>query len=217
MYVEFFKNPFGPNIPEGVAQASIRALSFNLQGVFSEGLRPLLLFHTKGIVVEEQNAKLSTKPERERKSTDETEVIKMTKPKVFIGSSSEGLDVARSLKHELSDVAKITLWNEGVFALSRSYLESLIEALDSFDFAILIFRADDVVTSRAISSSATRGNVLFELGLFMGRLGRSRTFVVYDTHKQPNIISDSSVYLLPHMIQVTLMILVLPAMRLERQ
>jgi hypothetical protein len=114
----------------------------------------------------------------------------MSKPSVFIGSSTEGLEVAQALKYQLRHDADVTVWNEGVFALGKSYLESLTEALDKFDFAILVYRADDAVTSRSITSPATRGNVLFELGLFMGRLGRTKTFVVYDEHNPPSIISD---------------------------
>lgn len=59
-------------------------------------------------------------------------------------------------------------------------MESLVHALDQFDFAVLVLTADDLVTSREASAAAPRDNVLFELGLFMGGLGRGRTFIVYD-------------------------------------
>jgi hypothetical protein len=116
----------------------------------------------------------------------------MAQPSIFIGSSSEGLEVARAIQYQLRKEARVTVWNEGVFDLSQNYLQSLIDSLDNFDHAILVFTADDTVISRDETSPATRGNVLFELGLFMGKLGRSRTFVVYDTHKRPNVISDLS-------------------------
>ena len=69
-------------------------------------------------------------------------------------------------------------------------MESLINSLDNFDFAILILTPDDLVTSRDISSQGPRDNVMFELGLFMGRLGRSRTFVLYDSNMDLKIPSD---------------------------
>jgi hypothetical protein len=40
-------------------------------------------------------------------------------------------------------------------------------------FAVLIITPDDVVSSRDIEAQAPRDNVMFELGLFMGRLGRA--------------------------------------------
>jgi len=116
----------------------------------------------------------------------------MAQPSIFIGSSSEGLEVARAIQYQLRNDASVTVWNEGIFGLSQNYLQSLIDSLDKFNYAILVFTADDTVISRDETSPATRGNVLFELGLFMGKLGRSRTFVVYDTHKRPNVISDLS-------------------------
>lgn len=117
-------------------------------------------------------------------------MAKDKKPRIFIGSSKEGLEVAQALQYQLKQDANVTLWNEGVFELTRNYLESLLKATDEFDYAILVFRADDEATSRGATSPVTRGNVIFELGLFLGSLGSDRTFVVYDTHKRPTIISD---------------------------
>jgi len=90
------------------------------------------------------------------------------RPSIFIGSSSEGLEVARSLRTQLNNDAEVTLWNEGVFTLSQGYLEALANALPRFDFAVLVFSADDQVESRGVTQIAPRDNVMFELGLFMG-------------------------------------------------
>ncbi|MHB8627651.1 MAG: TIR domain-containing protein [Aggregatilineales bacterium] len=116
------------------------------------------------------------------------------KASLFIGSSSEGLDVAREVEFHLQDVAEVTIWNEGlgVFKLGASYLESLINSLDNFDFAVLVLTPDDFVVSRDVSSQGPRDNVMFELGLFMGRLGRSRTFIIYDADTQVKIPTDLS-------------------------
>ena len=100
------------------------------------------------------------------------------RPALFIGSSTLGLDVARAVEVNLKDDAEVTVWCSGVFGLSNGTLQSLVTALDRFDFAILILTPDDVISSRDISSQAPRDNVLFELGLFMGRLGPKRTFVI---------------------------------------
>lgn len=118
----------------------------------------------------------------------------MNKPSLFIVSSREGLDVAREVEFHLQDVTEVTIWNEGlgIFKLGNSYLESLINSLETFDFAILILTPDDLVTSRDISAQGPRDNVMFELGLFMGRLGRSRTFILYDSKREMKIPSDLS-------------------------
>jgi hypothetical protein len=102
----------------------------------------------------------------------------MSKPALFVGSSSEGLDLARTVRALLSEDAEATLWNEGLFDIGDTFIESLVHALPRFDFAALVLTADDLTTSRQISALGPRDNVLFELGLFMGRLGRSRTFVI---------------------------------------
>lgn len=102
------------------------------------------------------------------------------RPSVFIGSSTEGLKIAKALQVLLDHACEVVIWSQGVFGLGQGTLESLVHALDQFDFAILVLTADDLVTSRDMSMSAPRDNVLFELGLFMGGLGRDRTFIVYD-------------------------------------
>ena len=102
----------------------------------------------------------------------------MCKPSVFIGSSTEGIDVARVVGVQLRDAGEVTIWNEGVFGPSEGGLESLVNSLDRFDFAVFIFTPDDVITQRGDTSLAPRDNVMFELGLFLGHLGRSRTFVI---------------------------------------
>jgi hypothetical protein len=102
----------------------------------------------------------------------------MPKPSLFIGSSTEGLDFARAVRTSLSDVAETTLWNDGVFSLGRTFIESLISALSRFDFAALILTPDDQMVVRNDETLGPRDNIVFELGLFMGRLGRERTFIV---------------------------------------
>lgn len=114
----------------------------------------------------------------------------MVKPSLFIGSSSEGLDFARAVRTSLRDDVEVTLWNEGFFALGNTFIESLVTALPRFDFAVLVLTPDDLLQSRASELLSPRDNVLFELGLFMGRLGRSRTFILHQRAPAPKIPSD---------------------------
>ncbi|MGH8477071.1 MAG: TIR domain-containing protein [Methylococcales bacterium] len=114
----------------------------------------------------------------------------MTRPSVFIGSSQEGKEVAQNISANLTDVAETTLWYQGVFGLNYGTLESLVASLDDFDFSILVLTPDDLIVSRGQEFQSPRDNVLFECGLFMGRLGRRRTFIIYDKDKPIKIPSD---------------------------
>jgi Predicted nucleotide-binding protein containing TIR-like domain len=116
--------------------------------------------------------------------------MNVPKPRVFVGSATEGLAIARAVQMELSDDAEVTVWNQGVFSLGKSALESVLAASQEFDFAILVIRADDVVIKRNLRSPAARDNIWFEIGVFAGRIGSGRTFVFYDCASNPSIISD---------------------------
>jgi hypothetical protein len=113
-----------------------------------------------------------------------------SRPSVFVGSSAEGLKIAKALQVLLDHACEVAIWSQGVFGLSQGTLESLVRALDQFDFAVLVLTADDLVTSRDVSATAPRDNVLFELGLFMGGLGQDRTFIVYDRTSNLKLPSD---------------------------
>ncbi|QJW90497.1 hypothetical protein HNV11_14470 [Spirosoma taeanense] len=114
----------------------------------------------------------------------------MDKPSVFIGSSTEGLKIAKTIQLLLDRVCEVTIWSQGVFGLSKGYLEELVYSLEKFDFAILVLTPDDMTISREMESESPRDNVIFELGLFVGGIGRNRTYVVYDRTKKIKIPSD---------------------------
>ncbi|HST23991.1 MAG TPA: nucleotide-binding protein [Blastocatellia bacterium] len=112
------------------------------------------------------------------------------KPTVFIGSSSEDLRIAGQIQYDLLQVAKPQIWSQGVFGLGWGTLEALMTSLERYDFAILALSPNDVVTSKDVTTSAPRDNVIFELGLFMGRLGPRRTFIFYDKSVDLKLLSD---------------------------
>ncbi|MCZ6874440.1 MAG: nucleotide-binding protein [bacterium] len=112
------------------------------------------------------------------------------RPTVFIGSSSEGHKIARAIQVLLDRACEVEIWDQGVFGLSQGTLESLVLALGRFDFAILVLTADDLTIKRGESRPAARDNVLFELGLFTGGLGRNRTFMVFDRSDPPELPTD---------------------------
>jgi hypothetical protein len=112
------------------------------------------------------------------------------RPTIFIGSSKEGLSIAEAVADQLKGSLQVTPWSSGVFGLGTYTLEALLARAHEFDFAALVFSPDDQTVSRGADSPSPRDNVVFEAGLFMGRLGRERTFVIYDSTSSVRVPSD---------------------------
>lgn len=119
------------------------------------------------------------------------------KPRIFIGSSTEGLYAAEYIKQYFSPDYECVVWNEDVFKFNKSFLETLLNSASLFDFGFLIFTKDDVALSRDNVFETARDNVIFEYGLFLGRLGIDRAFVVIE--KDAKIPSDFLGYTLTQM------------------
>lgn len=114
----------------------------------------------------------------------------MHKPRVFIGSSVEGLNIAYAVQQNLLHEAEVTVWDQGVFELSRTTLESLTGALENNDFGVFVFSPDDLVKIRDQTASAVRDNVLFEFGLFIGKLSRERVFFLIPNEGELRLPTD---------------------------
>ena len=114
----------------------------------------------------------------------------MIKPRIFIGSSVEGLDIAKAFQVNLDYFGEITVWTDGVFTLSRHAYFSLEKKLSSSDFGIFILTGDDIVESRDKLSYSPRDNIILELGLFCGRLGIEHTFIIHPRIDNLKLPSD---------------------------
>jgi CRP/FNR family transcriptional regulator, cyclic AMP receptor protein len=113
--------------------------------------------------------------------------------RVFIISSAEALPVARAVQNAFDhDPFKIVVWTDGVFRASWYPVESLERELDQSDFAIAVVRPDDITQSRGQQTPSPRDNVIFELGLFIGRLGRLRSFLIEPRGEEVKLPSDLS-------------------------
>jgi hypothetical protein len=115
---------------------------------------------------------------------------KRMKPRLFIGSSAESLEIARAMGEALEHDAEVTIWPDGVFELSSSALEDLLQLLEHVDFGLFIFAPDDETVMRGAALNTVRDNVVFELGLFVGRLGRKRAFIVTPRGVQLHLPTD---------------------------
>jgi len=113
-------------------------------------------------------------------------------PVLFVGSSVEGVRVAQEiqlgLKHEKIHIRPWT--TPGVFGPGGVPIDSLLKEVDASDFAAFIFGPDDQAFSRGEKYEAPRDNVVFELGLFMGRLDRNRTLIIKEQSSDIKIPSD---------------------------
>lgn len=114
------------------------------------------------------------------------------KPMVFIGSSGEAKDIAHAIKKELELDLEAIVWDEDIFELGEDTLTSLLKFVSVFDFAILVMSDDDLVRSRGwLKKAAPRDNVVFELGLFMGAMGKRRSFPVVAPPKKGRLKTPS--------------------------
>ena len=111
-------------------------------------------------------------------------------PRVFIGSSKESLPVAGAVKVTMEPIAKTTIWTRGVFGPDKFTLEAIEDQAQKVDFAVMVFGPDDVIFSRGKRFEGPRDNVIFELGVFTGALGRKRAFVVSPSGKKLKVPSD---------------------------
>lgn len=102
----------------------------------------------------------------------------LVKPRMFIASSVEHLDLAYAAQEGLEHDVEPTVWSQGVFAPSRTAMASLIDVLDESEFGLFILAPDDVTAIRNSSRQTVRDNVVFELGLFIGRIGAERCFLI---------------------------------------
>lgn len=115
------------------------------------------------------------------------------KKRLFIGSSSEEIDLANQAKKILEKDFDVVVWNDkiwdsAVFRINQNFLSDLLKASLKFDFGILIGSKDDKVEYRGKKALQPRDNVLFELGLFLGRLGLSKCAFLVE--KELKILSD---------------------------
>jgi predicted nucleotide-binding protein len=113
------------------------------------------------------------------------------KIRVFVISSAEALEIARTIQNAFEyDDFRVTVWTDGVFRASWYPVESLEAQIDQSDFAIAIVQPDDVTRKRGADVATPRDNVIFELGLFIGRLGRKRSFLVEPRGEEVELPSD---------------------------
>jgi len=127
---------------------------------------------------------------------------KKGKPNIFIGSSTESLHIAEQVKALFEEeFFEVDIWDEGVFgkedeegdSSGLSNAEQLKNFTDIYDYAIFIFVPEDEIVSKtrvtdqgdSLSDRSTRHNVVFEFGLFLGKIGAKKTYILSDKDTMP--------------------------------
>lgn len=112
------------------------------------------------------------------------------RPAFFVASSSQGLPVAQAIQENLTDTFDVEIWNQGAFELGNFNLEALMNARKRYNFAIMVLTPDDITTSKDLTRSSPRDNVIFETGFFISALGRKQTFIVHEKDSELKLPSD---------------------------
>jgi predicted nucleotide-binding protein len=102
----------------------------------------------------------------------------VSKPRVFIGSARESISYVNAIHAQLSFYAEVTPWSAGTFKANKYPMEDLEHQLESNDFAIFVFSADDTVYMRESIYLSPRDNTIFEMGMFWGKLKRNRVYFI---------------------------------------
>jgi Predicted nucleotide-binding protein containing TIR-like domain len=102
----------------------------------------------------------------------------MSGPRIFIASSSEGLHYANAAFSQLEKVGEPIVWDQDLFRPSESTLEGLDTILGMVDYGLVVCTPDDLRIMHAKGGTIPRDNVVFELGMLMGRLGRRNVFIL---------------------------------------
>ena len=112
------------------------------------------------------------------------------KHRVFVGSSTEGLPVARQVKDLFGDDFECHLWTDEMFKNNQGILQTILEESGAFDFGLMVMTKDDLVVSRNEIFASPRDNVLLEFGIFIGRAGDKRAFALLEDDTQMKMPSD---------------------------
>jgi predicted nucleotide-binding protein len=107
----------------------------------------------------------------EQRNAAATTTTGIDRTRVFILASTTGSKLGHAVQSACEgDGIRTTVWTEGAFGGGGYAVDRLEQVLDQADVAIAIVDPQE--------QAASRDAVIFELGFFMGRLGRHRTFLI---------------------------------------
>lgn len=103
------------------------------------------------------------------------------KPKIFIGSSKAGLPVAEKVRANLSEIGDCYLWQDpNMWEPNKSTFDNLLKMASYFDFGIFVATADDLTLTNDKIVIQPRDNVILEMALFLGAMGKHKSFMLVE-------------------------------------
>ena len=101
------------------------------------------------------------------------------KPRIFVGASSEAEEIDREVRRIIENLGAQAIGWRDIPKSGDNMVDVLVGLPSSVDGALLIVTPDDITHSRSMDRMAPRDNVIFELGIFISRLGKHRTGIIH--------------------------------------
>jgi len=137
----------------------------------------------------------------------EEKIKNIGRPSVFIGSSAESISIVDKVKALFPiEEFEVDTWYDGVFGVTKSEdevkglsnMEWLTNFTDIYDYAIFLFLPEDMLKSKLRRDNdgelktayVTRHNVVFEFGMFLGKIGAKRCFILMEDKNTDPFIND---------------------------
>lgn len=112
--------------------------------------------------------------------------VRREAPRLFIGSTPAAVPVVEALRVALAPqehLVRVATWRDArLFPAGRSFVESLVTAVQEADFGLLVVDAGE-----RGGDGAAREALLYQLGLFTGILGRERIAVAMPEGVDPDL------------------------------
>ncbi|MDI1255391.1 MAG: nucleotide-binding protein [Flavobacterium sp.] len=104
------------------------------------------------------------------------------KPKIFIGSSKAGLPTAQKVSDNLSSIGDCYIWEDpNIWETNKSTFDNLLRMASYFDFGVFVATADDLTMTNDKIVIEPRDNVILEMALFLGAMGKHKSFLLVES------------------------------------
>lgn len=117
-------------------------------------------------------------------------LLSPSKPRLLVGSTAEGRPIAELVRAGLREAADVTLWSRGTFDPPSHAGGGILEAAREYDFAAFVVPSDELASRGPSGKKPQAEGILLALGVFLGALGRTRTFIVTSTEATIDLPSE---------------------------